>query len=266
MSTLGLFALIAFGLFVLAALSPPARRFAKSLIALGNAQADRAADSLANVDPLGVFKTQIANAVSNLGHANSVLQNAAKQIVSLDRQIDADTQELTKLTNRLQTVVDNGDPNNTANDIAVQIAAVEARLGENKSQRDSAKSIYDENLELVETFQRNIKNARNEAEQLGLQLERSEAEKNLVQMSSSLKGKLDVGGDFNEARRRIQASIDANKGSVKAARDLSRQDLAEESDLELERKAAAQKVLERFQKPVPTTPAATAPVTSDQTV
>ena len=62
MSTLILAVLV---LLVVASLSPPARRFFKSILAYGGAQADRAADSVRNVDPLGVYRTQIENAVEN---------------------------------------------------------------------------------------------------------------------------------------------------------------------------------------------------------
>jgi hypothetical protein len=231
--------------FALAAFSPPARRLFKSLAALVGAKTDRAADALANSDPLGVYKTQIANAVENGKNANKVVETAAKQLVSLDNQIADGLKEQTRLTNRLQAVVDKGDPNKTAAKYAADLARVEEGLKTNQGQREVAQSQYDENLKLVERFEREINNARKDAADLGFQLEQSEAEKNLYQMTAALKDQLNL-GELATARNRVKDQINANKGATKAARDLSRQSRAEEEDEELEQNAAAEAVLARF--------------------
>lgn len=232
---------------VLIGVSPPARRFAKSIFAWGEAKADRAAENVANADPLGVYKTKIANAVENGKLANAVVEQAAKQLISLENQIASDLKEQTRLTNRIQAVVDKGDPNNTAAGYAADLGRVEESLVTNQEQRDLAQNQYDSNLKLVERYEREISLARKDADQLGLQLAQSEAEKNLYQMTASLKDTLSL-GDLAQARQRIQDNINANKGSAKASRDLGKQDFSEEDDLELEREAAAAAILDRFKK------------------
>ena len=244
MSTLILAVLV---LLVVASLSPPARRFFKSILAYGGAQADRAADSVRNVDPLGVYRTQIENAVENSRNASSVVEKAAKQLVSLETQIADGLKEQTRLTNRLQAVVDQGDPNKTAAKYAADLSRVEEQLEANKQQRDIAQDQYDDNLKLVTRFEDQIKKARQEVKDMGLQLQQSQAEKDLHQMTASLKDKLSL-GDLSEARQRVKDQIDANKGAARAARDLNGGSIAEESDDELESNASVQAVLARFQK------------------
>jgi phage shock protein A len=234
-------------LLVLAAISPPARRFFKAVGLWGGAQADKSAEAVLNADPLGVLKTQIANAAENGKQANTVVEAAAKQLVSLENQIADDLKEQQRLTTRIQSVLAKGDPNGNAPKYAADLARVEEHLKVNQEQKVLAQEQYDDNLKLVERFEREIQEARKDASDLGLQLQQSEAEKNLHRMSAALKDKLSV-GDLAEARQRVKDQINANRGSAKASRDLNRVGLAEEEDEELERSAAADAVLARFQK------------------
>lgn len=248
MSLLGYIVLGVVVLLVVAALSPPARRLLKSIGGYAGAQADNAAEAVANADPLGVYKTQIANAVENGRNATRVVEKAAKQLESLQRQIADDLKEQARLTNRLQAVIANGDPNKTAEKYALDLERVEGNLKVNQEQLATAQETYDDNLKLVEKYERDVSAARKDAEALGFQLQQSNAEKELVQMNAALRDQLNL-GDLAQARQRVQAQIDANRGGTRAARDLSRQGLAEEADEELERKERAAAVLARFQKP-----------------
>jgi phage shock protein A len=248
MSTIQLLIVGGLVLLVLAAISPPARRLFKAIGAYLGAQSDNAAEAVQNADPLGVYKTQIANAVENGKSANKVVETAGKQLVSLENQIADDLKEQTRLTNRIQGVLANGDPNKTAAKYAADLARVEEHLKTNQAQKEIAQQQYDENLKLVERFQREINEARKDAADMGFQLAQSEAEKNLYQMTAALKDQLNL-GELAQARQRVKDQINANKGATKAARDLSHATRAEDEDEELERKAAADAVLARFQKP-----------------
>lgn len=232
--------------FLLAAVSPPARRFFKNVIRLSGAKMDAAADALRNTDPLGQYKSQIADAIENGRHAQKVVETAAQQLVSLNNQIAEDLKEQTRLTNRIRAVVAQGDPNKTAEQYALSLERTESNLATNQAQQAVAQATYNDNLNLVERYERDVSAARKDAEQMGFQLEQSLAEKNLVQMSLSLKNTMNL-GDLAESRRRVQSQIDANKGASKAATDLSRAGIAEEADDDLERKERAAAILSRFQ-------------------
>lgn len=246
MSGFGALVLGVFVLVALAAVSPPARRFLKSLVGLGSAKLDAASESVRNTDPLGQYKSQIATAVENGRNAQSVVERAAKQLVSLNNQIAGDLKEKQRLENRLKAVLASGDPNKTAEGYALDLERVETNLQANQAQQASAQDVYDENLKLVERFEREVASARKDAESLNFQLDQSKAEKDLFQMTASLKDQLNL-GELAQARRRVQNQIEANKGASKAAHDLSRQGVAEEADEELERKERAAAILARFQ-------------------
>lgn len=247
---MSIFAVLALSLVVfvvLAAVSPPARRFFSAIGLWGGAQADKSAEAVLNADPLGVLKTQIANAAEKGKLANGVVQAAATQLVSLENQIATDLKEQQRLTNRIESVLAKGDPNKNAPKYAADLARVEENLRTNQEQKDFAQSQYDDNLKLRERFEREIQKARQDAADLGQQLQQSEAEKNLHEMSAALKDKLTV-GELGEARQRVQNQINSNRGSAKASRDLNQAVVAEEEDQELERNAAADAILARFQK------------------
>jgi aminopeptidase N len=230
---------------VVLAFTPPGRRLLGSIGLYLGAQADTAAESVANADPLGVYKSQIANAVEKGKNASNVVGNAAKQLESLQRQINDDIKEQTRLSNRLEAVLANGDPNNTAERYALDLERVESNLARNQEQLAVAQEVYTENLSLVERYEREVSSARRDAEEIGLQLERSAAERDLSEMSAALHDQLNL-GDLSQTRRRVQEQIDANRGASRAARDLSRQGTAEDADEELERQQRAQEVLNRF--------------------
>ena len=228
-----------------AAVSPPARRFFKAVIAWVGGQAEKAAETVAGADPLAVYKSQVANAAEAGKNASKVVEAAAKQLISLQGQIDSDLKEQTRLTNRITAVLQSGDPNHTAENYALQLERVEENLATNKAQLDSAQSTYDENLKLVEQYENEVVFARKDAEAKGFELQSSQAEKELRQMSVGLRDNLNL-GELATARRRVQEKIDANRGASKAAADLGRHTSAEQADEDLERKARAAAVLDRF--------------------
>lgn len=233
---------------LLAAVSPPARRFFKNLIGLGNAQLDALGESVGGVDPLGQYKTQIANAAEGAKNAQSVVNSSATSLVSLQSQIDEDLKEKARLENRLRAVVANGDPNKSADRLALDLERVERNLEANTTQLGESQKNYDENLKLVSKFEDKIVSLRKDAQDLGFQLERSEAEKDLAVASNALKDRLST-TDLSQTRNRVLAKINANKGVAKGHNDMVGSASADEADDDLERKERASAILARFQKP-----------------
>ena len=232
-------------LVVVAAVFPPSRRFFKSVYFWISGQTEKLSEVVSSADPLAVYRSQVAGAADAGKNASKVVESAARQLVSLQQQIDSDLKEQTRLTNRITAVLQSGDPNRTAESYALQLERVEHNLEVNKAQLDSAQTTYDDNLKLVEQYESEVVNARKDAEALGFQLQSSQAEKDLRQMSVGLHDKLNL-GDLASARRRVQEKIDANRGASKAAADLGRHSSAEQADDDLERKARAAAVLDRF--------------------
>lgn len=248
---MSLFSMLVFGVVaavLLAAVSPPARRFFKSLIGLGSAKLDAASEGIQNADPLSQYKSQIANATEGAKNAQSVVNSSATQLVSLQSQIDEDLKEKTRLENRLRAVLANGDPNKTADRLALDLERVERNLEVNTSQLNDSQKNYDDNLRLVNKFEEKIVELRKDAQDLGFQLERSEAERDLAVASTALKDRLSM-TDLSQTRNRVLAKINANKGVAKGQNDMVGSASADEADDDLERKERAAAILARFQHP-----------------
>lgn len=248
---MGTFGWIVLGLVVVAvlvAVSPPFRRLMKAFKERSEVAAEEATEALRKQNPLGYYKLEINNAIEKGKTAQNVVKRSAKQLVSLDNQIADLTKEQTRLNNRLASVTAKGDPNGTAKDYAKQLASVESQLQANKDQRQHVQEDYDTNLKLVEKYERDVTQARRDAEQLGFQLEQSKDEKDMYEASAQLRADLNT-GKLAEARKRVQDAINANWGETKAMRDLSARSSAQDKDEEDELDEEAAKVLARFQKP-----------------
>jgi hypothetical protein len=228
-------------------LTRPGRRMLKAVGLNLSATSDRIAESIGNNDPLGVYKSQISNAVESGRTAAKVVEMAAKQLISLENQIAEGLKDQQRLTNRIRAVMKNGDPNKTATKYAAELARVEANLKVNEEQKGIAQAQYDENLALIERYENQISDARKDAEQLGMQLAQSETEKVLIQTSTAIKDQLNL-GDLAVARRKVQDQINSNRGAAKAARDMSASSAAEEEDEKFEKSMAVSDILNRFKE------------------
>jgi hypothetical protein len=247
-SAMSILSIVCFGLVgvvLVSAVSPPARRFFKSLIGLSGAKLDSLADAVGSVDPLAQYKSEIANAAENGRNAQNVVSSSAGQLVSLKSQIEEDLKEETRLTNRLRAVVANGDPNHTAENLALQLERVRENLTVNKGQLDVAQASYDENLALVRQFEEQIVNLRKDAKDLGFQLEQSAAEAKLSEAKAALKNRL-VTTDLSDVRAKVLAKINENRGKSKGLQDMANLS-GEEADADLERKERAKAILAEFQ-------------------
>ena len=140
--------LVGLAVLVLAAMSPPARRFLKSVLGFAGAKLDNAAEGVAGQDAIGQYKSKIANAVESGRNASKVVDRAATTLVSLENQIADELKDQQRLTNRIQAVMANGDPNKTAQKYALELERVERNLAANQAQKAQAQASYDENLHL----------------------------------------------------------------------------------------------------------------------
>jgi phage shock protein A len=232
-------------IFACVSLSPAARRFVKSSLGLISAKVSSAAETISGSDPLGQHRARIADAAEKCRDASKIVDRSAIQIATLERQIANSTSEKSRLENRIKLALGNGDPNNTCEGYALQLERVESSLESDTATKSAAEDHYNENVALVEQSQRNISEARKEAEILGFHLEQSTAERELTTLSASLHETLS-GSDLSESRRKVLSQIDSNRGVIKSARELNRFGASERADDEAERKARAASILNRF--------------------
>jgi len=203
-----------------------------------------------NADPLAMYRQVIDDGLDNIQKAKVSLETVRTQVRSLQRQVDDGTTEKTRLENRIKAALANGDPNNTASEYAIQLESVERNLETNVEQLERTKGMYDSFTKTIELNQRKVTEARKEVQDLGVQLEQSEREKELVRFNAEFEKGVDVSGTLSEAREAVLRKIDANRAAGDVAADTSKQKAAELADEELERKQRAEDILARFKQPV----------------
>jgi phage shock protein A len=218
----------------------------------GRAQAGKLGRAAEAADPLALINQAVDDGVNSIQHAKEGLENCQTLVMSVQRQVDSGEKEKSRLEARIQAAMDSGDPNHTANDNALALAECEKHLEENKSQLEKHKATYQAFAKQVEMGQKRVVEARHKAADLGVQLEQSKREAEMATFAANFNFDPNaINSGTARAEELIQQQIDKNRAKGQVAADMSKQASAELADDELERQAAASKILERFKKPAP---------------
>jgi phage shock protein A len=224
------------------------------MLEAGSAQANKLGHTPGEADPLALLHQAVDDGVASIQNAKKGLENYRALISSVQRQVENGEKEKARLESRIQEAIDAGDPNNTAGEYAMMLADVEQNIAVNREQLQRHKDTYEGFAMQVEVGQSRVLAARQKAELLGLELEQSKREKEMARFAQDFsfnpKG-LDT--DLSRAEELIYQKIDANRAIGHVAEDLTKPIVAESVDEDVERKAAASKILERFTKQPPMT-------------
>lgn len=226
------------------------RRALKRVFSAASAQAGKVGRAAQEADPLAMYQEAVDDGIENIQRAKKGLEKSKALVRSVQRQVEQGQKDKARLEHRIQTVLDNGDPNNTANDYALELAQVEEDLATNQEQLQSHTESYNNFCEQVQHNQKKVAEARRKARSLGLKLEQSQHAKEMSDFASSFSPTgFDADGTMARAEQLINQKIDQNNAAGDVAKDLSRQGLAQAKDDELERQSAAASILDRFRKP-----------------
>jgi phage shock protein A len=225
------------------------RRALGNMLFAARAQVGELGRAVKNADPVANYKQAIDDGLDTIDRSKKSLETVATQVRSLNRQVEEGQKEKARLENRIRAALNNGDPNKTATEYAIQLESVERNLGSNQEQLTRTKSLYDGFAKTIESNQKKVADARREIADLGVQLEQSEREKELTKFAAEFDKGVDLGNGLAEARASIQQKIDANRAAGDVALSTSTQRQAEMADEELERQQRAEDILARFKQP-----------------
>ena len=243
-------ALVVGGLVVLA-LVLVNRQAVLRLFGAGRAQVGKLGRAAEEADPLALLNQAVDDGVTNIQNAQRGLETSKSLVRSVERQVESGRKEKLRLGNRIQNVLNSGDPNNTAKEYALQLAEVEKQLTVNEEQLTKHKEAYENWAKQVELGRKKVVEARQKAQRLGVELEMSKREKEMAAFANNFHfdpNELNQG--MARAEELIQRQIDDNRAAGDVARDMSKAAVAEAADEELDRQAEADAILNRFKKPV----------------
>jgi hypothetical protein len=255
-------------------------RALKRLFNAGSVQVGKVGRWASNKDPLAVYQERIDEGTEKIGAAKGFLGQAGGEVRAAKRDVADRTSEVTKLNNRIDVAEKAGDPNNTLEGYALELADAEERLGHapegttlkpdgtfdgkpvNPSDNGAgaigrlyrAMVRFDNFSAAVLEGQTQVEEARKEARELGMELEQSQREKEMNAFASSFNPDGFMGGDDNglkAAREKLKQQIDDNRGATDADAALNVNATNRAKDRDLDRKARAEAILaaRRAKKP-----------------
>jgi phage shock protein A len=222
----------------------------RKIFGAGRAQVGKLGRMAEEADPLALLNQAVADGVNSIQNAKKGLENYRALISSVQRQVESGEKEKARMEARIQSAVESGDPNETAHEYALVLADVEQHLKTNREQLLKHQETYENFARQIEMGQAMVAAARLKAARLGLELEQSKREKEMAKFANDFA--FDPNGlntGMARAEELIYKKIDANRAVGEVAADLAKQALAEAADDEIDRRAAAAKILERFRKP-----------------
>jgi phage shock protein A len=214
----------------------------------GSAQVGKLGRWAANRDPLAILQEKVDDAADNLRAARDGLDQANGNVQSLERQVNFGRQEKAKLEARIRGSLSENNEEK-ANRYAADLARVERDLSTNEAQLENAVHGRDIIKNQITAWQRKVQAAKQEAQDLGLQLKMSEAEAAMAGLVHKMASMGDPLNDLNEARSAVQAKIDQNRGKLQTAQQLNEVALEEMADDEAAQRAEAASILDRFRQP-----------------
>ena len=247
-------ALFAFGLWefggvvlvLVAVLAVLNFRSLKRLWGAASVQAGKVGRWAKSQDPLAVYQERIDEGTEKIAKGRQFLASAAGEVRTSTRKVQELEQEVAQLNNRIDTAERNGDPNNTMEGYALDLADADERLAKARAKLERDTARFNSFSAAINEGKEQVEQARKEARELGMQLEQSQREKEMNEFAASFSPN-NVFGDNSlaEARDALQRQIDENQGAGDADAALNQRAAREAKDRELDRKAKAQAILAR---------------------
>lgn len=219
-------------------------RALKRLFGAASVQVGKVGRWAKSQDPLAVYQERIDEGTEKIAKGRQFLASAAGEVRGSTRKVQELEQEVAQLNHRIDLAEAAGDPNNTMEGYALDLADAEDRLtkARAKLERDTAR--FNSFSTAINEGKEQVEQARKEARELGMQLEQSQREKEMNEFAASFSPN-NVFGDNSlaEAREALQRQIDENQGAGDADAALNQKAAREAADRQLDRKAKAQAIL-----------------------
>jgi phage shock protein A len=210
------------------------------------AQGAKAADAALKADPIAVYQLEIDEAAENIAKARAATGSLGGIRERLTRQVDEGKKDLVKIESRINHFLDEGD-DERASDYTIQYEEAEARLAQNQDQLTGINEQYEAQLDLIETAQNKIKQAKEESRQLKSDLDMAKANAEISELTSSVGGTFsgDSLDGLNAAKEEIRRQIDDSRGAANVTTALNQEALEDAKvEEEIKRKDAAAKLAE----------------------
>jgi phage shock protein A len=182
------------------------------------AQLNKLANFFWEADPIAQMQYEYDLAVEQLKEGRLGLEQYRGLVERVSRQVKDGESQVAKLTAQAKAYLKAGD-RETAGSFALQLTKARTALEENRQQLVMHETAYGNNLKKIQFANKKLVEVKNKIQKYDADLKMSSAEAEVAKLSQSLN--FDVSTDFGQLEDVIQRKIDANRGKVRVAADLS---------------------------------------------
>jgi phage shock protein A len=186
------------------------------------AQFNKLANLFWEADPIAQMQYEYDLAVEQLKEGRQGLEQYRGLVERVSRQVKEGEAQVNKLTAQAKAYLKAGD-RETAGTFALQLTKAKNTLEENRQQLAMHEQAYGNNLKKIQFANKKLVDVKDKIHKYDADLKMSSAEAEVAKLSQSLN--FDVTTDFGQLEDVIQRKIDANRGKVRVAADLSAEGL-----------------------------------------
>jgi phage shock protein A len=224
------------------------------------AQVNKVANLFWEADPIAQMRYEYDRAVEQLKEGRTGLEQYRGLVERVTRQVNANRAHVQKLEAETKAYLKAGD-RATAAKFALELQKAKQDLAANEQQLDMHETAYGNNLRKIKHANEKLIELREKISKYDAELKMSAAEAEVAKIAEGFDMNLTT--DFGQLESMIQQKIDANRGKVRVAADLSQKGIAaidaeERMQAELAEQALAGFEVELGLKSPETTPLAPA--------
>jgi phage shock protein A len=182
------------------------------------AQFNKLANFFWEADPIAQMQYEYDLAVEQLKEGRQGLEQYRALVERVSRQVKDGEAQVAKLTGQAKAYLKAGD-REAAGSYALQLTKAKAALEEYRQQLAMHETAYGNNLKKIQFANKKLVEVKDKIQKYDADLKMSSAEAEVAKLSQSLN--FDVTTDFGQLEGVIQGKIDANRGKVRVAADLS---------------------------------------------
>jgi phage shock protein A len=196
----------------------------KKMFGALRAQLNKLANFFWEADPIAQMQYEYDQAVEQLKEGRVGLEQYRGLVERVGRQVKEGEAHMGKLEAQAKAYLKAGN-REVAAKFALELQKAKTQQEQNKQQLAMHEGAYQNNLKKIQHANKKLGEVKNKIQQYDAELKMSEAEAEVAKLSASFD--LNVTTDFGQLEQVIQGKIDANRGKVRVASDLSSEGIAE---------------------------------------
>jgi len=198
------------------------------------AQINKIANIFWEADPIAQMQYEYDRAVEQLKEGRTGLEQYRGLVERVNRQVAANRSHTQQLEAETEAYLKAGD-RVTAAKFALELQKAKTELAANEQQLEMHETAYGNNLKKIKHANEKLIELKQKIQKYDAELKMSAAEAEIAKLAESFDMNLTT--DFGQIETVIQQKIDANRGRVRVAADLSQKGIA---DIEAEERMQSQ--------------------------